>query len=39
MKDKLQRIETLKEAAKRNCESIIHPYCHREKSMFIKGAE
>jgi hypothetical protein len=36
---KLQITETLKEAAERNCESITHPYCHREKSMFIKGAE
>ena len=31
--------ETLEEAAIINCESITHPYCDREKSMFIKGAE
>ena len=31
--------ETLEEAAIINCESITHPYCHREKSMFIKGAK
>lgn len=31
--------ETLEEAAEINCESITHPYCDREKSMFIKGAE
>jgi hypothetical protein len=31
--------ETLEEAAERNCESITHPYCEREKSMFIKGAK
>ena len=31
--------ETLKEAAERNCESITHPYCEREKSMFIAGAK
>jgi hypothetical protein len=31
--------ETLEEAAEINCESITHPYCHREKSMFIKGAK
>jgi hypothetical protein len=31
--------ETLEEAAERNCESITHPYCDREKSMFFKGAE
>ena len=30
--------ETLEEAAERTCESITHPYCDREKSMFIKGA-
>jgi hypothetical protein len=31
--------ETLEEAAEINCESITHPYCDREKSMFIKGAK
>ncbi len=31
--------ETFEEAAKINCESITHPYCDREKSMFIKGAK
>lgn len=31
--------ETLEEAAIKNCESITHPYCDREKRMFIKGAE
>ncbi len=31
--------ETLEEAAERYCESITHPYCDREKSMFIKGAK
>ena len=31
--------ETLEEAAILNCESITHPYCDREKSMFIKGAK
>jgi hypothetical protein len=31
--------DTLEEAAERNCESITHPYCDREKSMFIKGAK
>ena len=31
--------ETLEEAAERSCESITHPYCDREKSMFIKGAK
>ena len=31
--------ETLEEVAIINCESITHPYCDREKSMFIKGAE
>jgi hypothetical protein len=31
--------ETLEDAAERNCESITHPYCEREKSMFIKGAK
>jgi len=29
----------LEEAAERHCESITHPYCDREKSMFIKGAK
>jgi hypothetical protein len=29
----------LEEAAERSCESITHPYCDREKSMFIKGAK
>jgi hypothetical protein len=39
---KLQNIiqeETIEDAAERNCESITHPYCDREKSMFIKGAK
>ena len=27
--------ETLEEVAEINCESITHPYCDREKSMFI----
>jgi hypothetical protein len=31
--------ETLEDAAERNCESITHPYCEREKSMFIAGAK
>jgi len=31
--------ETLEEAAERSCESITHPYCDREKSMFIKGTK
>ena len=31
--------ETLEEAAIINCESITHPYCDREKAMFIKGAK
>ena len=31
--------ETLEEVAEINCESITHPYCDREKSMFIKGAK
>lgn len=31
--------ETLEEAAEINCESITHPYCDREKAMFIKGAK
>ena len=31
--------ETVQEAAERNCESITHPYCDREKSMFIKGVK
>jgi hypothetical protein len=31
--------ETLEDAAERNCESITHPYCDREKSMFIAGAK
>lgn len=31
--------ETLEEAAILNCESITHPYCDREKAMFIKGAK
>jgi hypothetical protein len=31
--------ETLEEAAERSCESITHPYCDREKSMFITGAK
>jgi len=30
--------ETLEEAAILNCQSITHPYCDREKLMFIKGA-
>jgi hypothetical protein len=31
--------EALELAAERSCESITHPYCDREKSMFIKGAK
>jgi hypothetical protein len=31
--------ETIEDAAERNCESITHPYCDREKSMFFKGAK
>jgi hypothetical protein len=31
--------ETLEEAAERNCISITHPYCDREKEMFFKGAK
>ena len=31
--------ETLEEAAIINCQSITHPYCDREKLMFIKGAK
>jgi hypothetical protein len=31
--------ETLEEAAILNCQSITHPYCDREKLMFIKGAK
>ena len=31
--------ETVEEAAEINCESITHPYCDREKAMFIKGAK
>lgn len=31
--------QTLEEVAEINCESITHPYCDREKSMFIKGAK
>ena len=31
--------EPLEEAAIINCESITHPYCDREKAMFIKGAK
>jgi hypothetical protein len=30
--------ETIEEAAERNCISITHPYCDREKEMFFKGA-
>ena len=37
--DYVPKQETLEEAAIINCESITHPYCDREKSMFIKGAE
>jgi len=35
----LMNRETLEEAAELNCESISHPYCDREKAMFIKGAK
>ena len=35
----LMNRETLEEAAELNCESITHPYCDREKWMFIKGAK
>jgi hypothetical protein len=31
--------ETLEEVAERNCISITHPYCDREKEMFFKGAK
>jgi len=31
--------ETLEEASIINCESITHPYCDREKAMFIKGTK
>jgi hypothetical protein len=31
--------ETIEEAAERNCISITHPYCDREKKMFFKGAK
>jgi hypothetical protein len=36
---KYSKQETLEEAAEINCESITHPYCDREKAMFIKGAK
>jgi hypothetical protein len=29
----------LEEVAETHCESITHPYCDREKAMFIKGAK
>jgi hypothetical protein len=31
--------ETIEEAAEKHCQSITHPYCDREKAMFIKGAK
>jgi hypothetical protein len=31
--------ETIEEAAERNCISITHPYCDREKKMFFKGVK
>lgn len=35
----MNKQETVEEAAEINCESITHPYCDREKAMFIKGAK
>jgi hypothetical protein len=36
---KIDKQETLEEAAILNCQSITHPYWDREKLMFIKGAK
>jgi hypothetical protein len=35
----MEKKQTVEEAAILNCQSITHPYCDREKLMFIKGAE
>jgi hypothetical protein len=35
----MEKKQTLEEAAILNCQSITHPYCDREKLMFIKGAK